>query len=278
MEPGRSFDLRYEFLDQNQPRAGSDKVAVGQVRKHHDEVQTINQNLVATYTHNFASDWGFSVVAPVVDRDHEHIHNHRGAQIDESWNFTRLGDVRVVGRYEFPLKDGSDNSYAAGINGGLKLPTGQFDVTNAKGAVAERSLQPGSGTTDGILGFYFHQQLLSAGADWFAQIQYQRAMNSRQDYRPGYRTSIDSGIRKGLTEGFSAQLQINLVWKGRDSGTEAEPNDSGGRFAFLSPGLSYAVSHATQIYGFVQLPAYQRVNGVQLTADWALMAGVTTRF
>jgi hypothetical protein len=72
---------------------------LGQVPHHHDEVKTTNQNLVATFNHNFASGWGVSVTAPVVDRDHLHIHNHRGEQISERWNFTKFGDVRVVGRY-----------------------------------------------------------------------------------------------------------------------------------------------------------------------------------
>jgi len=34
----------------------------------------------------------------------------------------------------------------------------------------------------------------------------------------------------------------------------------------------------TQIYGLVQLPLYQNVNGSQLTADWAATLGLTTRF
>jgi hypothetical protein len=29
-----------------------------------------------------------------------------------------------------------------------------------------------------------------------------------------------------------------------------------------------------QLYGFVQLPLYQYVNGTQLTADWSAVAGV----
>jgi len=33
-----------------------------------------------------------------------------------------------------------------------------------------------------------------------------------------------------------------------------------------------------QLYGFVQLPLYQYVNGVQLTADWAVAAGISARF
>ncbi len=46
--PGLRLDLRYEYVDQDQPRSGSDKVAVGQIHRHHDELKTMNRNLVAT--------------------------------------------------------------------------------------------------------------------------------------------------------------------------------------------------------------------------------------
>ena len=35
-EPGSTFDLRYEHFNQNQPRSGKDKVAVGQIPHDHD--------------------------------------------------------------------------------------------------------------------------------------------------------------------------------------------------------------------------------------------------
>lgn len=52
----------------------------------------------------------------------------------------------------------------------------------------------------------------------------------------------------------------------------------GGNFAYLSPGASYVLTEKLQVYGFPQLPLYQYVNGVQLTADWAVVAGLSTRF
>ena len=73
-------------------------------------------------------------------------------------------------------------------------------------------------------------------------------------------------------------LQLNAVKRERDHGEQAEPEDSGGRFLFLSPGASYAMTDTIQIYGFVQLPIYQYVNGVQLTAKRAFAVGITGRF
>lgn len=278
IEPGSTLDLRYEYIHQNQPRSGNDNVAVGQIPRHHDEVSTINRNLLATYSHTFNSQWGVSVTAPIVDRDHFHIHNHHGAQVPERWDFRELGDVRVVGRYQLPDVGDPVKPSTTGVTFGVKLPTGRTNIVNEDGDVAERSLQPGTGTTDAIIGAYYHQKLPQWDSAWFAQTQYQHALNSHDNFKPGDQFGIDVGYRHGLTDNLGALVQLNFLVKRRDSGAQAEPEDSGGRFASVSPGLSYAISDRVQIYGFFQKPVYQHVNGVQLTADKAFVVGVSGRF
>src|SRR6185436_12391547 len=54
--PGASLDLRYEVIDQDQPRSGSNKVGVGQVPRHHDEVETRNRNWLGTFDYVFNAD------------------------------------------------------------------------------------------------------------------------------------------------------------------------------------------------------------------------------
>ncbi len=272
---GSAFDLHYEYIDQDQPRAGGANVAVGQVPHHHDEVSTVNRNLVATYSRGFGNGWGLTVTAPLGDREHQHVHNHHGAQINETWSFTELGDVRVVGRRQ--LVSGGDllNPCDSGVTFGLKLPTGRFTVANDAGDRAERSLQPGTGTTDLVLGAYHHQRRNASDAAWFVQAQYQHALDSRAGYKPGAQFSADAGVRKGFGPGFGALVQLNFVHKRKDSGSEAEPADSGGRHLFLSPGLSYAINGKLQVYGFFQQPLVRHVNGVQLTADRAFLAGLS---
>ncbi len=277
-EPGSAFDLRYESINQDQPRAGTDKVAVGQIPGHDDEVSTFNRNLVATYNRTFNSTWGLTLSAPLADRDHLHIHNHDGEKIEERWNYTELGDIRVQGRYRLPYIGDPLNPSSAGISFGLKLPSGKTDIANADGDVAERSLQPGSGTTDALLGAYYHQKLTALDAAWFAQLQYQHPLNSHQNFKPGDQLSVDAGYRHGLGAKLGALVQLNFQVKRRDSGSEAEPEDSGAKFISVSPGLSYAVTDQLQVYGFVQLPVYQDVNGLQLTAEKALVIGVSSRF
>ena len=274
-EAGGKLDLRYEFIDQDQPRHGAERVDVGQVREHHDEVRTINRNWIAQFDYNFTPNWGVSASVPYFVRDHQHIHNHGGGQLHDAWHFSEIGDARVTGRYQFALQ--SEAPSALGVSLGVKLPTGKTDVANDDGDQAERMLQPGSGTTDLLAGVFYNRLIPSFGAV-FVQARIETALNSDDQYRPGNRYYVDLGARYPLTSQLSLQAQLNVVIKSRDYGQNAEPQQSGGKFLYLTPGVSYAFNRALQIYAFVQLPLYQYVNGVQLTSDWAVLGGASWRF
>ena len=43
----------------------------------------------------------------------------------------------------------------------------------------------------------------------------------------------------------------------------------------MSPGVRVQVMAKTALYGIVQLPVYQRVNGINLVSDFNLYLGVT---
>lgn len=273
---GSIFDLRYESIPQTQLRAGTRRVGVGEIPAHHDEVETINRNLNLSFTRNFGSGWGFTATLPLVDREHLHIHNHRGAQLPEQWHFREAGDLRLVGRWQQPW--GEQPGTGAGITFGLKLPTGRTSVANSAGEVAERSLQPGTGTTDAILGAFFHQPFEDVPGSWFANVQFQAPLSKHDGFAPGTQLLADLGYAHRFTDRFSAQVQLNAVLKQRDRGVDAEPQDSGGQYLFLSPGVSYELSERWRVYAFYQHPLYQHVNGVQLTARRAVMVGVATRF
>jgi hypothetical protein len=275
---GSTLDFRYEAIRQDQPRAGTRRIAIGEIPHHHDEVRTSNRNLLATYSHTWASGWGISATLPIVDRDHLHIHNHRGALLPEHWNFREVGDLQVTGRYQRYLEGSDAAPRMAGVFFGLKLPTGRTKVANAAGDVAERSLQPGTGTTDLIAGAIYHQQIAASAAAWFAQAQVRQPLNSHADFRPGAQLAVDLGYAHPFSDRFSGLVQLNGVVKRRDSGSQAEPDDSGGRFLFLSPGVSYKVGESFRVYGYYQHPLHQSVNGVQLTAGRAVVLGVSTRF
>jgi hypothetical protein len=273
---GTRVDLRYEYMDQDQPRAGSRAVSVGEVPRHHDEVRTTGRSLTALIDHSFGPTWGLTVSVPWVARDHMHIHNHHGVQIPEAWELSGVGDIRVQARYHFAPSAPDDS--ASGWTFGLKLPTGKTDATNGSGMVAERTLQPGTGSTDVLLGAFVGGEWLATGTRWFTQMLWQQSVSTHDGFRPGNQLQINGGIQRGLTGRLEGMIQINAQFRGRDEGPSAEPADSGGRALFAAPGLGYALSRDTRIYGFVQLPLYQYVNGVQLTLSKSAVLGLSHHF
>jgi hypothetical protein len=278
-QQGPHVDLRFEYIDQDQPMSGSRKVAVGEIPAHHDEVRTINRNVITTLDYGISDTWGVTAVIPVVSRSHEHIHNHHGEKLLETWSFTELGDMRVQGRYQTYF--GEQTPQRAGFAGatfGVILPTGPTDITNGAGAVAERSLQPGTGTTQLALSAYYRQALADYASSWYVQVAATVPLNYYEDYKPGSVLALDVGYRYDASDAFGLNLQLNYVHKSRDKGAQAEPEDSGGQTLSVAPGLTYALSPAMQLYTFVTVPVYRFVNGVQLTADWSAAAGVSVQF
>ena len=274
-EPGLRMDLRFEYINQDQPRAGRDKVGVGQIPEDHDEIRTLNRNLLAGFDYALDNARAVSVQLPFVHRSHQHFDNDSATL--EDWNFSSMGDARVMGRYQFFSSDSGMS--VAGMRIGLKLPTGSFHKANDDGKEAERSLQPGSGTTDVLIGAYYNRTLTEGmWSNWFAQALWQIPTNEREGFKPGQQFSLDLGVRHDFGSKISALVQLNTHIKGRDTGPEAENDSSGGTFISLSPGLSYAFTRYSSLYGFVQKPLFQHVNGVQLTADWSAALGVTHMF
>ena len=271
-EPGLQADLRYEFIDQDRPFAGSKRVSVGQVPRDDNEVRTINRNIILGFDYNFADGWGLGVQLPWVARDHEHIHNDHGQPLLEQWDIKKFGDARI--NLRLPL--GKDSGF--GLNLGLKLPTGRTTVTNRDGDVAERTLQPGSGSTDTVLGLNYHSRPSASAFSWFGQTTWQHAVTTRDHYKPGDRINADIGGRYAFSKNLSGIVQANFQARARDKGANAEPEDTGGHFLFISPGITYASGPNTQIYAFVQLPVYTYANGVQLTTGKSLSVGMSQRF
>ena len=269
-KPGVRLDVRHEYIDQDQPRIGTREVAVGEVSGHHDEVSTLNRNTIATLDYTSDEGWGMSLVLPYVQREHTHIHNHHGTAYVDEWDVDGLADIRVLGHMKEP---GSEVSLLLGA----KLPTGKTDVDNENGYEAERSLQPGTGTTDLLAGMAWQRGSIRSPWSFFAQVLWQKALDDPDDYTPGEQWSLDAGTRYSFTNGLSLMAQLNGVIRARDTGTEAEPHSSGSDTVYFSPGASLSLGKRVQVYGFVQQPLYQYVTGVQLTAERAMTAGISVR-
>ncbi len=274
---GVRLDVRAEYINLDQLRQGSNKTKPAGELNGHDELRTINHNYMATLDWNINPNWGISVKLPLVDRAHKHIHNEDDGAggvepVLENWDFTGIGDIQALGRYRFY----ADNKHNAGLRFGLQLPTGSTNKSNGEGELAERTLQLGTGSVDTLLGAYYNRH--DGKMAWFAQGMWQQSVHQRDDFKPGRKLSADVGLSYNATPNFSLLLQLNALHKSKDSGANAEPADSGGHTISVSPGASYRVTPNITLYGFVQKPLVQYVNGTQLTADWSLAIGLSALF
>ena len=274
---GIRLDLRAEYIKQDELRSGTHKTQPAGEVDEHDEVRTINRNYLATVDWNINDDWGVTFKLPFINRAHKHIHNEDdglgGVEPElEKWDFSGLGDIQTLGRYRF-YHDANSN---AGVRFGLKLPTGDIREKNSAGEAAERSLQPGTGSVDTLLGAYYNYH--TGNLNWFAQGMWQQAAHERDNFKPGKKLNADVGVSYSATPDLSLMLQLNAQYKAKDTGSNAEPDESGGHTLSLSPGLSYRIAGNTHVYGFVQAPIYQYVRGTQLTSDWSAAVGINTSF
>ena len=309
-EPGWRASLQFDDIDQRQLRHGAHAVSAASVAAINDaggdqevEHDTVNRYVTFGLTYAPSADWGLRLLVPWVDRGHSTYGSSTNPLTDAGLSGAKvkgLGDVRVLGTWQGLLEDRN-----LGLQFGLKLPTGHYGGPDAGGTgiaghhptsfrtgplsqqdspdkLVDTSLQAGTGTTDVLLGAFYHQPV-SRDVDGFVDVQFQAAVAQRlhaagADFRPGNTTFVSFGGRYDADPDFIPQLQVNVSHKGADQGALADHPDSAGTVVYLSPGATWSAAPRVQIFGFAQLPVRSRLAGYQLAPRWTASAGVSAGF
>lgn len=305
---GWRVDLQYNYIDQSQLRSGSHAVPEPQLAAINDnggaqeiEKDTTNRYVTLGLAYSPNADWNINLQVPWIDRSHSTYGNATSDQLTRdnlsSISFAQLGDVRLVGSWQGLLPTNN-----LGIQFGVKLPTGDYGGQNvltgaqvgrhpvyfssgpnaAAGQSLDTSLQPGTGSTDFILGAYYFQAV-SQDFDAFVNARFQAAAWEALDqvggnYRPGNLWTVSTGVRYEHFPDWTPQLQINYTHKSTDQGALADITDSAGDVVYLSPGISLKVADGLNVYGFLQVPIVSDLVGYQLFPRWTANAGVSYAF
>jgi hypothetical protein len=269
---GRVF---FEFWsgDQTQNYVGSSKAPAA--LNSDKEINTQWYNVGFSY--NFNRDWGVMVRIPTVNRT---LTTDTGAYAGiVPFNSKDIGDIEIMGMYTGFFKDMS-----TGIIFGIKLPTGTFTAPGL-----DRDTQIGTGSTDLLLGA-FHRGLLSGDNAWqyFSQIMwrqpflYHSAADPQgffdgnagvvQTYFPGMQIDGAAGIVYnnlyhvlGLDK-ITPLAQVIVSHRDHDTGTGADPYNSGFDRVMLSPGVEFtkvvdeANNRVIKLYADIEVPVYYRAN------------------
>ncbi|HJP30426.1 MAG TPA: hypothetical protein QGF95_07720 [Candidatus Latescibacteria bacterium] len=278
---GLRLQLSYEAIDQDQPRQGSRDVAFQQIRRpDHDEIETVNRNWSLRATWSAGRRWDLGVTLPFVHRRHSHVAvaGHAHDEEEESppthvginrWDFTQLADIVI--RADFRPLDGSELRLGVG----LRLPNGATDIRSAEGVLAEPALQPGTGAPGVVIDAGYGGSATGARREvrWFASSSCRWNAAGKGDYRIGAQWLTHAGLHVPLHARVEWLTQIVGRWRGGDeAGRTTELVDAtGGSALFLSPGVRVKLTDGIWLSGYWQVPVYEDVNRVQLTADQNLL-------
>jgi hypothetical protein len=277
-----SFDLTQQYIDQNQPRVGTHDASVGAIPSEEDEVRTLSRITTARAVYRPSERWSVVAALPFVSRYHEHIHNEAGTPELQRWNFSGVGDMDLdVSRI---FRGSGEGAARYHLTAGVKVPTGVRHVEEFDGHEPEPPARPGNGAWGAIAG---------AGAQWSLQAKMPGGTYGAMPIRLSFlghtngrgteRYKVGSELQANLGTSYPVTRSIEMLLSGDfrirakdDPGdTDAEAGHTGGTAAFVSPGIRVSAGAKTAFYGIVQLPVYQRVNGINLVADSNLYMGVT---
>jgi len=194
-----------------------------------------------------------------------------------------LGDIALLSKFRFYQRTGRAETTEASMLFGLELPTGRNGVRD-RGMRLPAALQPGSGSTDAILGGAFTR----VDGRWLLNADLIAKLNTEaDDYRFGntFRADIGGQYRFHPAhyvrfDQFTLNLigELNASWSGRDHLDGALVADSGGSKVFLTTGVQAIFNRNFVIEAAVQIPVALQLNDDQLEDDFVSIIGLRARF
>jgi hypothetical protein len=285
LQGGLHLRLYNEYINQDEIYVGSTKSFAGAIPEHHDEVSTLNSITAFQFQYGLTDRLDIGILLPYVHREHNHIHHHEDGDEWENWNFSGLGDISIIANYSVILPERKKEFYF-GITAGLKMPTGITNAVNFEGEQAEVTIQPGTGSWDGLLGLNFRYPLFiikTAKENEYSTIpliigiSYKIPGKGTFDYQFGKTLIVSGGTDYQLSSKASVVLQINLRNQNyANTGSTDEPRENtGGTWIYLSPGMNLNLNDIFSVFGFIQLPVYQNVHGIQQASKFNLQLGIS---
>lgn len=264
---GMAF-VQYDYQDQNRNFSGYSQAPAA----NNGDKEIVTHFVTSGVQYMVNRSWGFQLEVP---SDHREFTTTGGASGNDivKLNWWSLGDIRLEGIYTGFFADQS-----AGINFGLKLPTGDYTFNDPYGDV-DRDSEIGTGSTDILLGGFYRGNLdKNQNWDYFGQFLLDVPTLTQAGYRPGIELDSDLGIDyKGFTLGrarISPLGQVIISERSCDTGSNAAggANDdpgsgvnSGYQRVMLSPGFEIHI-HPVKIYADAEFPVLQHFTGNQLAA------------
>jgi len=290
VETAGSFqiDLSFRYVDQTKKLDGAHAVADVLVPKidfenqviepdHHKEISTRTTMLRLDLAYGITSRVSvFGVLPLLVDKDHEHF-DDAGTPAETFTNDdgTRgFGDVAVGARYALLVK--ANDLLMGSLS--AKLPTGAYKLLDSEGAINEATIQPGTGSYDGLVTLYYVRHQFPSPFEWFVSGAARANGRNALEYRVGNEYVASAGVSYAASPRWVFALQANARDAGRDDYRGEGVASTGSESISLSPGVRFRTGDRLELYGYVQVPVYQNVNEAQLAPRTGFIVGFSKSF
>lgn len=285
MMPGMfRFSVNYENIRMDKLRFGTRAVSIGEIAADHNEIETLNQRTSLMVDYGVSKNFSLNLTAPYIVREHSHIAHHNDDDEIEQWNFSGLGDIMAHGTYIISQSTETDVPYFA-ITAGIKFPTGATNKTNHDGEKAEVTIQPGTGSFDGVIGVNARYIVGSVQSldGVYAAIPLTASLTARVNgkgidgYKIGNEIVGSLGSSFALNQTFQFLFQLNGRWQDfAGMGTTGEErSNTGGAWLYASPGIAAEIFSNISLFVYGQIPLYQNVHGVQQVSSFNVQAGIS---
>ncbi|MGD0189554.1 MAG: hypothetical protein ABSD74_02315 [Rhizomicrobium sp.] len=266
--------FRYSYMNQNQNWEGNAKAPASD--NGDKEINTSFYTVGGEY--RISSDWTVMAELPVYDRSLTTTDDGQGSVTGVpnsvyTGRIVALGDLQLTGMYT-----GISNDMSSGLTFGVKLPTGDYTGPTgpAGGTEFDRDSLPGTGSTDLMFGGYHVGQFAPDSLfGYFVQARYQFAVLTSSNVDGSYRPGNELDGAAGVTYDFGPRgpfadvlplLQILSSWRDHDTGTGADPLNSGYRRVLIAPGIQVRLNNL-RFYADVAKPIYQDTNSASSLAE-----------
>jgi len=195
-----------------------------------------------------------------------------------------VGDAVVLLSYRFAGGEANKWEFITGL--GPKIPLGRSDKGSAEGITYNADLQPGSGAWDMIgWGLLSRQGIIRPSTNLSLRMIYRHTGTNPNyleftTYKFGNEFQAIAGISEQLLVGrqiFDPSLLMRFRTAGPDFlGGNQLPN-TGGKWVYIVPGLTYHPSPNLHIRLAGEIPVYADLQGIQLTTSFRITAGIYYR-
>lgn len=203
---------------------------------------------------------------------------------NESFSETRgVGDAVFLVKYAMPDLLGANTIVNLGL--GTKAPLGKSDLTTPEGFQLTADLQPGSGAWD-VIGWLSASKGLNfrPSATIFGSLTYRATgennsyLNNNAVYEFGNVVQANIGYTDQFLL-FNLIFNAGLIFKyrktSRDRIDASEIPNTGGEWVFVRPELGIQITPDILLTTRVEIPAYNYVDGTQLTPTVRFTTGIS---